>query len=631
MSSQAGAPGSSVRRIGRYTILEDLAKGGMAQVFVAQKDGTPEICVLKQLLGELENHATAGKRFYREAHVASYLNHPNIARTIDAGFEDETFCIAMEFICGRDVESMMHLLMRQGRMLPYEVSIAVTLGVLEGLSYAHDAKDPEGMRLDLVHRDLSPRNIMLSFDGEVKIIDFGLARGKVDDFKTAPGMILGTLRYVSPEQAVADPIDRRSDLYSVSVVLYEMLTGRPLVSDGKPLEVLTEVVNHVPTALSLMNPHLPVELDAVLAKGLEKAPGDRWQSAAAFRDALREAAGPLAYAPEESLGQFVRSLFPKDQARSQRLTQLGRARFEAMERGGSEDELASLTRAVMPSELSAPDEAASRTRTGYVAPTELGMIPDAQMTRTVFQPTAMTVDEAGVATRIAGTDAPTLIPAIVDNLAATAVAVPFDDTRLITHVGPSRTPSSFVARPRRSSTPWVVGGIAAATAVGLLAVVQLMKGTVDPTPIPVAEQPAEVVEARAPVALPTAVARAEAPDSQEPKPSAAAATPAPSPSHLRSAPPRPASPEPSRTAEPAAPRPKSTPAPVHRRLVERLEALRAAPTLDDAELQKVIEELNVRVDKLKVPSNDPLQINLDNGIRRKNLPLLLKVAQELEK
>ena len=235
----------------------------MAQVYLAQKDGSPDICVLKQLLGELAGHATAGKRFYREAHVASYLSHPNIARTIDAGFEDDAFCIAMEFISGRDVESMMHLLMRQGRMLPYEVSLAVTLGVLDGLAYAHDALDPEGNRLEVVHRDLSPRNIMLSFDGEVKIIDFGLARGRVDDFKTAPGMILGTLRYVSPEQAVADPIDRRSDLYSIAVVLYEMLTGRPLVSDGKPLEVLTEVVNRVPSLLSEMNPHLPIELDDV--------------------------------------------------------------------------------------------------------------------------------------------------------------------------------------------------------------------------------------------------------------------------------------------------------------------------------------------------------------------------------
>lgn len=401
MSSPA-TPSGGVRRLGRYTILEALAKGGMAQVFIAQKDNAPEICVLKQLLGELETHATAGKRFYREAHVASYLDHPRIARTIDAGFEDGAFCIAMEFIAGRDVESLMHLLMRQGRMLPYELSLAVALGVLEGLEYAHEAKDPSGVPLDLVHRDLSPRNVMLSFDGEVKIIDFGLARGKVDDFKTAPGMILGTLRYVSPEQAVADPVDARSDLYSIAVVLYEMLSGRPLVRDGKALDVLTDVVQRIPEPITVRNPHLPASLDPVLARALAKDPNERYQTARELRRALETAAGSLARTPKGSIGEFVTSLFPQERDKALARLELGRRRHAELSggRGASQigqqtlagelellsEDAGSRTRTGFMDAGALSDAHASETRTGWVAPAGMTALDQRLATRTVVEP-----------------------------------------------------------------------------------------------------------------------------------------------------------------------------------------------------------------------------------------------------
>jgi serine/threonine-protein kinase len=451
----------------------------MAQVFIAQKDNAPEICVLKQLLGELETHATAGKRFYREAHVASYLQHPRIARTIDAGFEDGAFCIAMEFIAGRDVESLMHLLMRQGRMLPYELSLAVALGVLEGLEYAHEALDPTGAPLDLVHRDLSPRNVMLSFDGDVKIIDFGLARGKVDDFKTAPGMILGTLRYVSPEQAVADPIDRRSDLYSIAVVLYEMLTGRPLVRDGTALDVLTDVVQRVPDAICARNPHLPRSLDPVLARALAKDPADRYASAREFRVALEAAAGGLARAPRSAIGEFVTSHFPEDRTRALEQIELGRRRYaEQIGRGAR-----ALGQATLASE-SGPDDLGSRTRTGFVDTASLGgedlvsatrtgwMTPgglaqsdEAAGTRTIFEPRF--VDPA---TRAAASppayDAP-LPPTSADHTRVTPpdgrTAVLDVGARTLVFPGSPPPPSAALVRPASSVAPLIVLGLALAT------------------------------------------------------------------------------------------------------------------------------------------------------------------------
>jgi hypothetical protein len=360
----------------------------MAQVFVAQKEGSPDVCVLKQLLVELESHATAGRRFHREAHVASYLQHPNIARTLDAGEQDGAFCIAVEFIQGKDAESLMHHLMRQGRMLPYEVSLTVGLAALEGLAYAHRATDPAGTPLELVHRDLSPRNVMLGFGGEVKIIDFGLARGRLDDFRTAPGMILGTLRYASPEQAVAEQVTARSDLYSLAVVLYEMFSGRPLISDGKPLEVLTQVVNQVAEPITRRNARLPPALDAVFERALRKDPAERYPTAEALAAALRAAAAPIQTVPPNVLGRFVADQFPEDRERAERLVAEGRARFERLQSAMIAGEAAR----VVPGHTGA-----APTRLGGVSPLPMGLRVEDEA-RNVETRAAMR-DELGQATR----------------------------------------------------------------------------------------------------------------------------------------------------------------------------------------------------------------------------------------
>lgn len=323
------------QRIGRYTVLADLARGGMAHLMVAQRDGSPEICVLKELLGELRAHEIAGKRFLREAQLASYLSHPNIARVLDAGMEDDTFCIATEFIAGSNVEDLMRQAAMQGRILPYELSLAVVLGALHGLEYAHDARDPGGRPLELIHRDLSPRNLMLSFDGEVKIIDFGVARGSVDDFRTAPGMIVGTLRYVSPEQAVAEPLDRRSDLYALGVVLYELLTGRPLVPEGSPIAVLNDVLHRRVRPASVINPHLPLGLDGVLALALAKDREERFPSARAMREAIEAVVGDLGRTPRERIGGYVVSECPEAYAQARELRALGALRYAEWAAGGS--------------------------------------------------------------------------------------------------------------------------------------------------------------------------------------------------------------------------------------------------------------------------------------------------------
>ena len=284
----------------------------MARVFLSKKDGASDLCVLKQLHVELERHSTAATRLKREAHLVSHLNHPNIARIVDAGVEDGKFCTATEYIAGQMLESVMEALAKNESIVPPAMSVFIAAQILSGLEHAHNLVDPDGVPLRIVHRDLSPRNIMVGFNGDVKVIDFGVAQGKIDDFKTAPGMMVGTLRYMAPEQALTRGTDQRTDLYTVAIVLYEMLTGKPVVQEGRAIQVLTAVIEDSPPMAHTVNTMLPRALGEVVAKGMAKDPNDRWQTARAFRDAIIEAGRSLNRPTREYVGRLVRELFPAE-------------------------------------------------------------------------------------------------------------------------------------------------------------------------------------------------------------------------------------------------------------------------------------------------------------------------------
>ena len=193
----------------------------------------------------------------------------------------------------------------RGGVLPLEVSLSILVQALEALEYAHQLRDPLGHALSLVHRDLSPRNIMLDYDGRVKLIDFGIAKGDVDTFKPRAGMLLGTPYYMSPEQAAGMAVDRRSDLYTLAAVFFEMLAGHRLVQAKGRARILISVTRDAAPPICPLNPRLPKAFDALMARALAKHPDDRWPSAAAFRDAVVQAAGPLGSTTSETLGGFV--------------------------------------------------------------------------------------------------------------------------------------------------------------------------------------------------------------------------------------------------------------------------------------------------------------------------------------
>ncbi|MCK6548924.1 serine/threonine protein kinase, partial [Myxococcota bacterium] len=318
----AGEPGTA-RRVGRYTLVAELARGGMAELWVARRDGDRELRVLKRLLDRFESHPTAAKRFHREAHLTSLLHHPNIARTVDAGIEGGTFCVVSELVAGKNVASIVEAVRASpasaraatgaAGALPQDLALAITFAILDAVIYAHELADHDGRPLRIVHRDLTPRNVVVAYSGAVKVIDFGVARGNVDGFRTAAGVIVGSLEYVSPEQAMGDPVDARSDLYSITSIAYELLTGRPIIQLGDRLaDVVASIVRDVPPHASTVNPAVPRAFDDVLARGLAKRASDRPASARELKAALEGAAASarVGVASAAKLGGWLRALAP---------------------------------------------------------------------------------------------------------------------------------------------------------------------------------------------------------------------------------------------------------------------------------------------------------------------------------
>ncbi len=298
--------------LSKYEILKRIGQGGMGSVYLAQRHGTTDLCIVKVINEDLLDNDTVAQRFLREAHVASTLHHDNIARLTDAGREDGRFFLAVEFIAGQEFEALMRALLAKGKMLPPALTLTMAQDVLRGLHYAHHVKDSNGQHLEIVHRDLSPRNVMLTFDGVAKVIDFGLVRTNLGEWRTRPGMLLGTLRYMSPEQATASPVDLRSDIYSFATVLHEALTGRFFIPDGQQYDVLKNVVMMQPEPLTTLNPALPEALSPVLARAMAKAAEDRYPDAEAFRVALMQAAPELCQTPRAEIGAFLAGEFPAE-------------------------------------------------------------------------------------------------------------------------------------------------------------------------------------------------------------------------------------------------------------------------------------------------------------------------------
>ncbi len=291
-------------RIGRYELLQPLGTGGMAQVMVARTinpGGVSRLVALKRILPALATDELIVKQFLDEAKVGMRLSHPNLVTIYDFGQAQGSYFIAMELIAGVDFD---HVIYSPHGPLPHGVIATVAAQALEGLHSAHEARGDDGLPMGLVHRDLSPHNLMVGFDGRVKVLDFGVAKMRNASTVTLPGIVKGKPLYMSPEQATAERIDRRSDLFAVGLILYEALTGRRAFDQKDDTRTMESIVNDPlprPAGLSAAWWEL-------IERALQKQPEHRFRTALEMAAAVREVAPAM---KDHELGALVTERFPR--------------------------------------------------------------------------------------------------------------------------------------------------------------------------------------------------------------------------------------------------------------------------------------------------------------------------------
>ncbi len=273
----------------RYRVIERLEAGGMAEVFVGEAtsvQGFKKRVAIKRVLPHLASNKDFIGMFLDEARLGARLTHANIVSVFDIGAADNTYFIVMEFVDGCNLKKLIEVLRRQNRTVPVKDAIYICMETCRGLSFAHDLLDDEGGDMNLVHRDISPPNILISKRGEVKVTDFGLAKATTQLEKTDPGVVKGKFSYLSPEAASGAHVDERADIFAVGIVLWEMLAGRRLFLGETDYQTVKLVQQANVPSLSAINPDVDKEFEAILEKALTVNPEDRYQTARDFGDAL---------------------------------------------------------------------------------------------------------------------------------------------------------------------------------------------------------------------------------------------------------------------------------------------------------------------------------------------------------
>ncbi|MGN6107398.1 MAG: serine/threonine-protein kinase [Kofleriaceae bacterium] len=282
---------SMPKTIGRYRILDRLAVGGMAELFKATltaDHGFEKLVAIKKILPHLATDRSFVEMFIDEARITAQLDHRHIVQVFELGTDADTPYIAMQYVDGLDVLALLRECARAQIRLPPELAAVIARDVLDALDYAHHAVDSTGRPLGIVHRDISPGNVLLSWRGDVKLTDFGIARAAERRHKTEAGTLKGKYGYMSPEQVSGGEVDARSDLFSVGILLAEMVMARRLFTSTNDLDILLMVRDARLDRLHKYASEFPVELRVLTVRALQRRPEDRWQSAAQFRDALDE-------------------------------------------------------------------------------------------------------------------------------------------------------------------------------------------------------------------------------------------------------------------------------------------------------------------------------------------------------
>jgi serine/threonine-protein kinase len=318
---------------GRFLLFERVAIGGMAEVFAAVRwdDDRGNLYAVKRILPTLAEDRDLVRMFLDEARVAVQLDHRGIVPVHELGKLPGGYYIAMDYVAGRDLRALTAHFRALGAAPPTAVVAHVGAEVADALDHAHRGRGAGGEALHVVHRDVSPANVLVGFDGQVRIIDFGIAQAAHRRAERgAPGVLRGKFAYMSPELVRGLPVDRRSDVFALGIVLWELLAMRRLFTGPNELAVMEKVRAAQVPPPSSVNPAVPPELDAVILRALAREPEDRYAWASELRDALRPLARPLGVAPRTALADLMARWFPdelRDEGalRGRGLASLGRA------------------------------------------------------------------------------------------------------------------------------------------------------------------------------------------------------------------------------------------------------------------------------------------------------------------
>jgi serine/threonine-protein kinase len=275
----------------RYRVIEKLASGGMAEVFRAESaglEGFKKQVAIKRVLPHLSEKKKFISMFLDEARLSAHLSHSNCVQVFDIGVGDNAYFIVMEYVDGADLKAVLETLKKQGREMAIEDAVFIAIKICEGLCYAHELTDSDGRPFAVVHRDVSPPNVLMTKHGEIKIVDFGLAKASSQLEKSEPGIIKGKFSYLSPEAALGKDVDHRTDIFAVGIILWEMLAARRLFLGDTDFATVKLVQQAVIPPLTKTNSKIPAELERIVNKALARDPAQRFQSARDLALALNE-------------------------------------------------------------------------------------------------------------------------------------------------------------------------------------------------------------------------------------------------------------------------------------------------------------------------------------------------------
>ncbi len=313
---------SVTTRLGEFELLTRLASGGMAEIYAARSVRSPDnVVIIKQMLPQFSDNAEFVEMFLDEGRTISLLKHPNIVRMHSFGFHDEHPFLALEYLHGVNVRAIMRAARAASSRIPLDASLAIISGLCAGLHHAHEATSLEGYPMDIVHRDVSPQNVVVTFEGVVKLIDFGIAKSRGRIHETKVGALKGKLHYMAPEQVRGSGVERRSDIYAAGVMLYELVTGRrPYVIDKGDapkgdFSLMMAIVAHRIARPTAIRPDLPPALEQIILRALSARVDGRFATARAMQEAIEAAARDLGLATGPSpLARVLERLFGPQQA-----------------------------------------------------------------------------------------------------------------------------------------------------------------------------------------------------------------------------------------------------------------------------------------------------------------------------